>query len=170
LIDDESEVIRYVCRVRLDGLDHVFLWESGGAKPDRVVLDDNNRIWTFASEQAARDTTTSRTVSSDDAADYDADAVDSWCRSNADMVACRPLLALWNLFTDLPNRADLFVALDKRANGIYDKLFAGCNLPAITAPGDHYVPTWNATELQLLKRLLLLGIAEFRSRLSTTTH
>lgn len=48
---------------------------------------------------------------------------------------------------------------------IYDKLFHGCNLPAMTPDGEHYVPEWSASETAALKQLLMLGIAELRARL-----
>ena len=35
----------------------------------------------------------------------------------------------------------------------------------ITPPGEHFTPTWSPRETAAIKRLLLLGVAEFRGRL-----
>jgi hypothetical protein len=156
------EANRHVCVARLNGKDWYFLWESGGTDPDRVVLDDAGFVMAFRSEQAARE---AGTVSPDRTAVYDLDAIESWCKSVAEVRDCSELLNAWNLLGDVPRGENLFGEADARATSIYDKLFWGCNLPAMTPPGEHCVPSWSAAETAALKRLLLLGLAEFRERL-----
>ena len=159
------DLARYVCIARLDQHDVVFLWETGDDAPDRVVLDETGAIVTFADEHAARQSgTETLPVTEGQVTRYDLDALEAWCRSVAPIGECSPLLNAWNLFGDLP-KSDLYEAVNEGATPIYDKLFWGCNLPAMTPPGEHYVPTWTETETATLKRLLLLGVAEFRARL-----
>jgi hypothetical protein len=153
---------RYVCMARLDGAERWFFWDRGDETPDRVVVDGAGSIVCFRSERDAR--TSSSDVSPERAAIYDLDTIEAWCRSNSGAVDCPVLLNAWNLFGDLP-RGHLFDAADARATGVYDKLFFGCNLPAVTPPGEHYVPTWTPAELHELKRVLLLGLADVRARL-----
>ncbi|NVB81420.1 MAG: hypothetical protein HOV81_23695 [Kofleriaceae bacterium] len=154
--------IRFVCVARLDGRERVFLWESGDNVPDSVVVDDDGFVVMFASQKEARSLPG---VSAESAVVYDLDSIGAWCRSDSDVAEHMPLLNAWNLFVDLPHDANLFAAADARTRGIYDKLFHGCNLPVMTAPGEHYVPHWTAAETAELKRVLLLGLAEFRARL-----
>jgi hypothetical protein len=96
---------------------------------------------------------------------YDLDAIRAWSESDSQVVDCDQVLTAWNLFGDLPHEGNLFAGADRRANQIYEKLFLGCNLPAITPAGEHYVPTWSVSEIVDLKHLVRLGIAEFRARL-----
>ena len=103
-------------------------------------------------------------MSSEPVTHYDFDAIRAWCASSAPALDCATLINAWNLLGDLPHAENLFTWADVRAKGVYDKLFFGCNLPAITPQGERYVPRWKASEIVALKRVLLLGLAEFRAR------
>jgi hypothetical protein len=160
------EAVRYLCSVRLDGVHRIFLWDSGEDGSDQVVLDDTGMVLEFPSESAAREARppVGHVLSSEPATHYDFDTVQAWCASTAAPLDCATLLNAWNLLGDLPHTENLFTWADVRAKGVYDKLFFGCNLPAITPRGEHYVPTWSRSEISALKRVLLLGLAEFRAR------
>lgn len=160
------EAVRYLCSVRLDGVQRIFLWESAEDGSDQVVLDDKGMVLEFPSESAARRARRppGHVLSSEPPTHYDFDAIKAWCASSAATLDCATLLNAWNLLGDLPHAGNLFAWADARARGVYDKLFFGCNLPAITPRGEHYVPTWSASEISALKRLLLLGLAELRAR------
>ena len=162
-----SGTVVYLCIVRLDGVENYFYWESADGTPDRVVLDEAGMVVAFPSEQVAREAhrLTGRLVSSDPPAIYDFDALLEWCKSGAGVRDCPAILDAWNLLGDLPHDGNLFAGADARANDIYEKLFLGCNLPAVTPTGEHYDPTWSSSETVELKRLVLLGLAEFRVRL-----
>jgi hypothetical protein len=157
-----AEAVRYLCVARLDGIDRVFFWESDNEGNDRVALDDEGFVRAFPSETVAREASH---ASSEEPSVYDLDSIAAWCRSSDEVADCRALLNAWNLFGDLPRGENLFAAADVRANQLYEKLFMGCNLPSITPPGEEYVPSWTASEVATLKRLLLLGLAELRARL-----
>ncbi len=90
----------------------------------------------FPSESAAREARppVGHVLSSEPATHYDFDTVQAWCASTAAPLDCATLLNAWNLLGDLPHTENLFTWADVRAKGVYDKLFFGCNLPAIT-PG-----------------------------------
>jgi hypothetical protein len=158
----------YPTIIRIDGTDRVVFWESGGdVASDRVELDAAGFVITFPSEATAREVAAAegRLLADEEAPLYDFDAIDAWCRSTETVRDCSQLLDAWNLLADLPRGDNLFASADARATETYDKLFFGCNLPSITPIGEHYVPVWGATELAVLKHLLLLGIAELRARL-----
>ncbi|MCW5803010.1 MAG: hypothetical protein KIT31_11545 [Deltaproteobacteria bacterium] len=162
-----EEAISYLCVARFEGIEIVFLWESGGEARDRVVLDDNDFILAFPSIAAAMDLTMSLGIplSDEEASAYDLDAIQAWCKSSSEVVDCGSTLNAWNLFGDLPNVGKLYTSLDSQLNVVYDKLFRGCNFPSMTVPGEEYVARWWPAEIAALKRLLLLGLAEFRARL-----
>lgn len=158
-----SERIRYLCIARLGGSARVFCWDSGGDAADAVVLDAAGLIESFASEAEARQAAHAA-MSPESPASYDLDAVEAWCKSTDTVRSCSDLLDAWNLFGDLPRAESVFAKADSGATALYDKLFHGCNLPAMIGPAEHYTPTWSASELAQLKRVLLLGLAEFRAR------
>lgn len=160
-----TDAVRYLCIVRLDETDRVLVWEGEDPGPARVVVDDNGFIVVFASEVQARQAAASWSISPDEATLYDFDAIEKWCRSDAGIRDSLQLLNAWNFLVDLPNGDSLFRAADARSLGLYDKLFRSCNLPAITPPGESFVPTWTASETAGLKHLLLLGLAELRARI-----
>jgi hypothetical protein len=161
------KAVRYLCSVRLDGVYRIFLWDSGDDGFDRVVVDDQGMLVEFPSESAAREARrpAGYELSPEPVTHYDLDTVQSWCASSTASLDCATLLNAWNLLGDLPHGENLFTYADERAMGVYDKLFFGCNLPAITPSGRYYVPTWTASEITALKRVLQLGLAEFRARL-----
>ena len=158
-----NDAVDYVCIVRLDGIDRFLLWEDDDSTT-RVVIDVDGFAIAFPSEAAAR-AVAQRRISPEEASRYDLDAIEVWCRSDADDGDYSQLLNAWNLFIDLPEGENLFRAADARARSVYDKLFRSCNLPSMALPGEHFVPTWTASELASLKHLLLLGLAELRARL-----
>ncbi len=161
-----ADAVRYLCVARLDGSKRVFLWEDEDPGPARVVVDEQGFVRLFASEADARKTPSAEgfSVSAEEASAYDFDAIATWCRSDAAIRDCSPLLNAWNLFIDLPGGENLFRAADSRALGLYDKLFRGCNLLSTTPQGEHYEPVWTAAETAALKHLLLLGVADLRAR------
>jgi hypothetical protein len=157
-----ADVVRYLCRVRLHGAERVVLWEASGGGVDRVVLDDAGEVVSYPSQAAARRADAS--ISAEPAPLYDLDAIWSWCVSADLAVDCSTILDTWNFLGDLPRSQDLFAAADSRADALYDKLFYGCNLPAMGASPGEYVPSWSSSEVAALKRLLALGVNDFLSR------
>lgn len=77
-------------------------------------------------------------------------------------VDCQPLLHWWNLFSDIaqsvhqPFSGD---ARDEKTQNVYNKLFYGCNLPAMRQGGPLYHPVWSDEERILLQKILRDGLA-----------
>jgi hypothetical protein len=100
---------------------------------------------------------------------YDFDRLAAWCLDpRAATLDLEAALDAWNLFGDVPGPTEvvsLFRTLDGRAGAVYEKLFFAQHLPAVTPPGERYVPAWTPDELQELGRVLQLGLAELTTRL-----
>lgn len=108
----------------------------------------------------------------DDGAQLNLDSIAAWCkRPSEDSVDCRLFLDASNAFTDVARSdkavnctfigdADLYIP-------VYDKLFWGCNLPAVTPPGQRCTPTWSRQEVSALAHVLRTGLDDIRSRLMT---
>lgn len=41
---------------------------------------------------------------------------------------------------------------------VYDKMFKGCNLPAITPEGEEYYPIWTKAEMRIITCIIEDGI------------
>lgn len=66
---------------------------------------------------------------------------------------CKEITEKWNIISDLALTAGLeLLGEDKRYHDIYDKLFFGCDLPAMNHPS--YTPKWSAEEIAEINRTL----------------
>lgn len=101
---------------------------------------------------------------------YDIDWLEAWLASPDAAIDCRQLLDLWNLFGDLAasvrgRRSDEFRERDAAADNTYQKLFWGNNLPAVTPPGERFVPEWSAAERAELVHIMATGAQLMRAGL-----
>jgi hypothetical protein len=81
-------------------------------------------------------------------------------------VDCVDFLNAWNLFTDVSvSLKGNFDSERKATEKIYDKLFWGNNLPAVTPEGEFYTPIWSRKELEIIREVLQKGFILFRSSL-----
>ena len=80
----------------------------------------------------------------------------------AETIDCNEVIQKWNIMSDLAlSVGEDFSGENKRYNDIYDKLFYGCNLPAMNHPP--YTPEWSAEEIAEINRILAEG-AELLAR------
>jgi len=73
-------------------------------------------------------------------------------------------LSCWNLVTGVAS--SLQHPFDDRSPAhrtLHDKVFRALNLPAMTPPGERYVPRWSPAELSLLRLVLTDGITLARA-------
>lgn len=78
----------------------------------------------------------------------------------AEMLDCNDVVQKWNIMSDLAlSVGEDFSGEEKRCNGLYDKLFFGCNIPAMKHPP--YTPEWNAEEITEINRILSEGAELF---------
>ena|SRR5207249_3055821 len=78
-------------------------------------------------------------------------------------VDCMQFLSAWNLFADASKSVGSDFDLDReRTLKIYEKLFWGNNLMAVTPPGKFYVPIWSAREIEIIHEVMSHGLSMFR--------
>lgn len=157
----------YPLLYRLDGRDAFLLWCSNDH--DGVMAQDG-RILSFSSDAALRRFAARHRISLEDEAPtlHDLDAVHTWVgEPRGDTIDCALLLNAWNLFADiarsLPGSGADFSELDRAHDTVYEKLFRGNNLPAVTPEGERYDPEWSYEEVAALTRLLECGLHLLRA-------
>lgn len=162
--------LHYLCRVRINETMVFVLWFSG--ERDGFVRDEVGRLLTAATPETLTTVARSRDVSSVDCdpADYDFDQIRAWCSApEASRIDCSAFLNAWNFFDDMagmPDGADTpQVRLSHGATACYDKLFWGCNLPAVTPSGERFEPDWRADELTEIRMVLEAGLKHVESEL-----
>src|SRR5262249_22177531 len=140
------------CRFRLDGSDGYLLWYCGD--PDGVVVDEARTVPAFRTPAAPAAFAESRGVILDAEPPglHDLDVVARWLgRPTRGEVAGDPSLSAWTLFGAwAPPGGVGSAGARARTTPIHDKLFGGYTLPAMTPEGEHYVPAWEAGELDTL--------------------
>jgi hypothetical protein len=159
----------FVYAVILDGIRRFLLWRDGGDSPDEVLVQEDETIPLFDTVAKAREEAPPSDPFSDDVNEVplDLDAARAWCNSpRGETLDCNLLLGTWNLFADVEaiRKHPSFRAMDAAADGPYDKLFLGCNLPAITPEGETYSPVWSDEEVAQIRRVLTVGFDLFLGR------
>ncbi|MFO0589781.1 MAG: hypothetical protein U0441_19735 [Polyangiaceae bacterium] len=152
---------------RLDGRTAFLIWFSNERDG---VLTQNDRILSFSTEESLSKFAAKATIELVDEAPtlHALDVVREWIlRPRPETVDCSEALAAWNLFGDvarsLPKACVGFSELDRAHSEIYEKLFFGNNLAAITPAGAHYAPTWSEKEVAALLATLDCGLRLFRA-------
>jgi len=110
-------------------------------------------------------------LSIDDPVVHDLDSVDRFIRDPSTLhFDCNDALSAWNLFGDfarsLGQSGILFLDHDQAADRLYDKIFHGCNLPAMTPEGQEFLPTWRSDEIESIREVLMVGFSLFRSAIA----
>jgi len=84
-------------------------------------------------------------------------------------IDCALLLESWNLFTDVGAslRWSHFDPKPRRTQQLYEKLFRGNDLPAVTPASEHYRPCWSVREVRALRIVLTDGLRLFRNNVAT---
>lgn len=166
-VEGSSQLFAYA--LMLDGDRLFLLWRDGGDSADEVLVQDDETIPLFETVATARAEAAPSEPFSDDTNEVplDLDAVRAWCSSpTAATLDCGLVLNAWNLFADvvaIRNHPD-FRVLDARAGHAYDKLFFGCNLPAVTPEGESYEPEWSQEEVEQIRGILAAGFDLFIPR------
>jgi hypothetical protein len=61
-----------------------------------------------------------------------------------------------------------YARLSRTGSDCYDKLFWGCNLPALTPSGERFDPVWQAGEVANFRQFLAAGLDLLASELHAT--
>ena len=162
------ERIYYVLWYRLEKSDRCLLWYSNAH--DGVWLDQKSKIPTFPNIHTLQHYATQQgiiPIKNETPILHNLDVVRQWLHSEAkELINCQEFLAAWNFLGDVATSLDIDIQELRATNGdslaVYNKLFHGNNLPAITPPGAHYTPNWNEKEMSILQRVLTIGFKIFQ--------
>lgn len=148
---------------RLDGSTRYFIWYSD--EKDGVLLIDSERLATFSSISDV-DGFLSRgglVLDPEECSVYDFDSIARWLSDpKGGTLDCESMLNAVNMFTDIAHSTFGAMDEDNEFSVIYDKLFWGSNIPAVTPEGEHFIPVWSSDEIAVLARVLSVGLSGFR--------
>lgn len=160
---------------RLDARDGYLIYISN--ETDGFVTEDNGNVpyFLYTGDLLQYASALDLTVDAESPNLTDLDILDTWLESNdGEKIDCNTFLEAWNLFDDLSKTVSgNFDPERKKTQKIYNKLFWGNNLPAVTPDGEHYIPSWTKGELNLMRKVLGEGLVLFRERttcVKTPTH
>lgn len=165
----------HIYAFRYSGRDEYLIWYSNDC--DGVYLDPDGHVPAFVSTDQL--ISYGRVhglslVTGDDLVLLDLDYVDRFTRDTSSLhVDCNETLNAWNLFGDfarsLGSSGNHFIDHDQAADRFYEKIFHGCNLPAMTPEGQEFQPIWSADEIRSIQELLRVGFSLFRSAVSLSS-
>lgn len=90
------------------------------------------------------------------------DSLDAWLRSRRNSFNSCHFLEVWNLLDDVSRSINGDFDSDRdRTYEIYDKIFRGNNLPAVTPKNRHYRPIWSPLEIAIIRLTLKRGLKMF---------
>jgi hypothetical protein len=154
----------YPCRVQLDGVTRFVAWYS--ADLDGFLRDPGGRLGVADTVDALR-----VPLAAAEPAGYDFDRIRAWCSApTAGGVDCPRFLDAWNFLDDLTGlhagTVTPHTRLSRAAAGVYDKLFWGNNLPAVTPSGERFQPSWSPEELSAIRRVFESGLCVLAAELA----
>ncbi|HEX8237240.1 MAG TPA: hypothetical protein VF600_14875 [Abditibacteriaceae bacterium] len=170
----------FVLWYRLDNKDHYLIWYhevEGDSCLDGVVLDSASKIPIFVAVDELQHYARSQEfeIDAEEPRLHNLDIVLKWLKTRraTQTLHCDACLTAWNLFADVSRSlSGSFDADQQRTHKIYQKLFFGSNLPALTPSGKHYIPLWSSQELKIIREVMNNGLALLRAhtRLQTVTR
>jgi hypothetical protein len=159
----------YPLALQVGGRTLFLLWVSDDRALNRV-LADAGLVVSFSDEQSAREYALAENLTLAPREEFrlhDLDSAVRWLEADAEP-DCRLLLAIWNLAGDVARSVnEPFEDRGEVLDGVYDKLFFGNNLPAMTPPGEQYRPEWTEEELGLLRASIEMAVDLVRSRVGS---
>ena len=154
----------YHLSYRLDAIDAYLIWFSNDQ--DGLITEPDGTVPSFPDHISLLAYASAHHLAIDPMppVPHDLDAIVSWLRRPLlGDIDCDNVLSVWNLFGDLARSVGGSFDRDhKRSRRIYEKLFWGNNLPAVTPPGKHYTPIWSDEERLILQEILKEGLLLFR--------
>ena len=153
---------------RLDREDRYLIWVTNDE--DCLFCDQQSGIPSFHSRSHLEEYAKDKGIYLEKAEPilHDLDRIITWLNApRAETLDCKDILNTWNLFLDVSNTKpdgtcdfqDQAIA----ATEIYEKLFRGNNLAAMTRPDEWYEPAWSEEGILALTRLLAKGLNMFRA-------
>lgn len=156
----------YFCCCRLNKKDYNFIWFSD--EVNGVYSNSENKFPVSGNLAILGKYAESRKlfIKNEEPVFYDLDKLEETLGRTKFKVNCVNFLNAWNLFDDVSHSINENFNSDRKATKqIYEKLFWGNNLPAVTPEGKYYKPVWRKKEREIIRTVLLNGITIFRNNL-----
>lgn len=155
----------YILWYRLDYKDSYFIWFTT-EKDDGVFKDENNLVPSFSNIKDLQNYAKLNkvTIIDEEPLLFNLDIVINWLNeTNHKIEDYNPFLNTWNLFEDISRSTNGNFAKDRHYE-IYERIFWGCNISAVTPEGESFTPTWTEDELKTIRKTLTLGFQMFREK------
>jgi hypothetical protein len=151
----------YAFWLRLNNEDLYTIWYSNNK--DGFLLEESNRIPVFRTMPTLLAYADRQNVSLEDEVPelHNFDLIKLWIRyPTADTIVYDVFLNALNAFGDIASSIGnkVYLRLSKHIDRIYQKLFWGCNLPAVTPRKKVFHPLWNQKELEKLQAIFDYGL------------
>jgi|SRR6185312_15679943 len=168
----EHFVFPYILNSKIGYL--IWISNDEDSKKDHFVTNDCGKVLTFVSLDDLKHFENHRgltVTASPETRLLNLDAIADWLSKNEEMPECGVLLNAWNAFSDVsssfPEEPTPFAEMNFAHKPIYEKLFWGCNLPAVTPAGERFDPIWSVAEVESLKSIFGAGLDLF---IASTGH
>ncbi len=155
--------VAYPYLFKYDGNERILLWVDGGCEKDYFLNASSGQLLICDSIAQMRNEPPSIeniAIHWDESDEIDLDQFWKKIRGLRNGRAsaqetCSVILAGWNFLEDLARtvavRQDLPIFTDELVQRAYEKIFGGCNLPAVTPEGCKYQPIWQTDEIAALR-------------------
>ncbi|MEN9868474.1 MAG: hypothetical protein RL748_4064 [Pseudomonadota bacterium] len=158
-----APVVAYPWAFKHDGNERILLWADGGREKDYFLKTEAGQLFIGDSITQMRKELSSIeniAIHWDESGQIDLDQFWKKIRGlrngrASSKETCSVILAGWNFLEDLARtvavRRDLPIFTDELAQRAYEKIFGGCNLPAVTPESREYQPIWQTDEIAALR-------------------
>jgi hypothetical protein len=156
----------YICWYRLDGKDSYLIWFSTD-EDDGVFVGESNLSPSFDNTAALRNFAKSNKIKlkKEEPLLIDLDIVKNWLKGTENKVKdYNPFLNAWNLFEDISVSTNEDFHKNRNYD-IYERIFWGCNIPAVTPEGESFTPNWTKKELKIIREIMNSGLKIFAEKI-----
>lgn len=161
--------VKDIVIIQIERIQYFTLWGEEADDIDRYVIDDGRLVyWKSLSElesYIAKQGISLRELGGQEMFKLDLDKVAHWVKHPTKHIEPNMFNDAWNFAGDLEATIPFGFKkndLQKETLKIYNKLFWGLNLPAVTPKGRYYVPTWKHREVLILRDVMRDAIAGFK--------
>ncbi len=150
----KTKTEKYLINLIYDNIHHYCIWytdDEDGLTKDGVIIKKNKIIF-FSTEQECQNYALLKKWNLlDEVAIYDFDEV------IAEDFKCSKVLNLWNICDDCANSLYIdFIGIKQTYDGLYDKLFMGCNI--LTIP-DNFDIIFTKDEIDIINNIIINGLS-----------
>lgn len=143
----------YIVKFIIEQKEYYTFWYTDDT--DGFLLESNDKLKSFTSEKEAKYFVENNGFKLDD--EIILVSSDILNRLKTEEIDCNLILTYWNIMSDLAQSVHSQFLGDSRDNviqSIYNKLFYGCNLPALKKEGEDFLPEWNENETKWIAKII----------------